>query len=218
MSIARISLGEVTGVAISAVRLHVNTLVACVFFTTKIITPFGVRVAYSLACIHVGTRRVFLSPPTYHPDDRWVRQQARNALMWLDDQGLEARFLIHDRDTKFSTRFRCLFKSADVRCVRTPLLAPDANAFAKAWIGALKRECLSHFLCFSLGHLDYISQQYVRFFNEHRPHQGLGNLTIPTAAHSPPAGTTSREARLPERIRCQRFLGGLLRHYYRAAA
>ena len=200
------------------IRLHVNTLVACDFFTTNIITPFGIRVAYSLAFIHVGTRKVLLSPPAYHPDDRWVQQQARNALMWLDDQGLGARFLIHDRDSKFSTKFRCLFKSADIRCLRTPLLAPDANAFAEAWIGACKREALNHFLCFSLGHLDHIGQEYVRYFNNHRPHQGLGNLTIPTAAHGPPAEPPSQAAPPAHRIRCQRFLGGLLRHYYRAAA
>jgi putative transposase len=200
------------------IRLHVNTLVACDFFTTNIITPFGVRVAYSLAFIHVGTRKVFLCPPTYHPDDCWVQQQARNALMWLDEQGIKARLLIHDRDTKFSIRFRRLFKSADIRCVRTPLLAPDANAFAEAWIGALKRECLSHFLCFSLGHLDHIGREYVRFHNEHGPHQGLDNQTIPTAAHGPPAIAPLQAAPPLHRIRCQRFLGGLPRHYYRTAA
>ena len=85
--------------------------------------------------------------------------------MWLDENQIRARFLIHDRDTKFSAGFRRLFGDADIRCLRTPLLAPDANAFAEAWIGALKRECLNDFLCFSLGHLDHISQGYVRFFN-----------------------------------------------------
>ena len=109
------------------IRLHVNTLVACDFFTKNVITPFGVRVAYCLAFIHVGTRKVFLSPPTYHPDDRWVQQQGRNMMMWLEDQQLGARFLIHDRDTKFSAAFRCLFKSDGIRCLRTPLLAPDAK-------------------------------------------------------------------------------------------
>ena len=90
------------------IRLHVNTFVACDFFTKNVITPFGVRIAYCLAFIHVGTRKVFLSPPTYHPDDRWVQQQGRNMIMWLEDQHLEARFLIHDRDTKFSAAFRHL--------------------------------------------------------------------------------------------------------------
>jgi putative transposase len=134
------------------IRLHVNTLVACDFFTRSVITPLGVRIAYCLAFIHVGTRKVFLSPSTYHPHDRWIQQQGRNLMMWLEEQRLEARFLIHDRDSKFSAAFRRLFRNAGIRCLRTPPLAPDANAFAEAWIGALKRECLNHFLCFSLGH------------------------------------------------------------------
>ena len=137
-------------------------------------------------------------------------------MMWLEDQQLGARFLIHDRDTKFSAAFRRLFKSDGIRCLRTPLLAPDANAFAEAWIGAFKREALDYFLCFGLSHLNHIGQSYVRFFNGHRPHQGLGNLTVPAAAAGPPEEFESA----PEvgRIRCERFLGGLLRHYYRVAA
>ncbi len=200
------------------IRLHVNTLVACDFFTKNVITLLGARTAYSLAFIHVGTRKVFLSPPTYHPDDRWVQQQGRNLMMWLEDQQLEARFLIHDRDTKFSAAFRRLFSSSDIRCLRTPRLAPDANAFAEAWIGGVKRECLNHFLCFGLRHLDHIGQEYVRFFNEHRPHQGLGNRTLPDAAVGRPEELPSDPAPEIGQIRCERFLGGLLRHYYRTAA
>ncbi|HUU98097.1 MAG TPA: integrase core domain-containing protein [Phycisphaerae bacterium] len=161
---------------------------------------------------------MFLSPATYHPDERWIKQQGRNLMMWLDEHQLQARFLIHDRDTKFTTGFRRLFKSAGIRCLRTPLLAPDANACSEAWIGALKRECLDHFLCFSLGHLDHIGQSYVRFFNEHRRHQGLGNRTVPAAAMGPPEELPSNPLPAVGKIRCRRFLGGLLRHYYRAAA
>jgi putative transposase len=199
-------------------RLHMNTLVACDFFTKAVITPFGVRLAYSLAFIHLGTRKVFLSPPTYHPQEQWVQQQARNLMMWLEDQQLEARFLIHDWDSKFSAAFRALVRSAGIRPLRTPKLAPDANAFCEAWIGALKREALDYFLCFSLSHLDHIAQEFVRFHNAYRPHQGLGNRTIPAAAHGPPAEPRSQAAPPSHRIRCQCFLGGLLRHYYREAA
>jgi len=75
------------------IRLHLGTLMACDFFTKNVITPLGVRVAYCLAFIHVGTRKVFLSPPTYHPHEQWVQQQGRNAMMWMEEQQLEARFL-----------------------------------------------------------------------------------------------------------------------------
>jgi putative transposase len=200
------------------IRLHVNTLVACHFFTKSVITPVGVRLAFCLAFIHIGTRKVFLSPASYPPDERWIKQQGRNLMMWLEEEQLEVRFLIHDRDGKFSSGFRSLFKSASIRCLRTPLLAPDANAFAEAWIGALKQECLDYFLCFGLGHLDHIGQEYVRFFNTHRPHQGLGNQTLPAARAGPPTGPTADDAPEPGSVRCRRFLGGLLRHYYRPAA
>ncbi len=107
-------------------------------------------------------------------------------MMWLDDEGLEARFLIHKRDTKFSRGVDNFLRSAGIQFVRTPVLAPDANAFPETWIGRFKHACLDHFLCFSLGHLHHIGQDYVRFYNQHRPHQGLGNRTLPAAATGPP--------------------------------
>ncbi len=200
------------------IRLHVNTLVACDFFSKRVITPLGVRLAYCLAFIHIGTWKVLLSTATYHPDDRWIKQQGRNLLMWLDEQQLGARFLIHDRDSRFTAGFRQLFKNAGIRCLRTPLLAPDASAFAEAWIGALKRGTLNYFLCFSLSHLDHIGQEYVRFFNEPRPHQGLGSQTLPAARAGPPEEPAIDDTPAIGRVRCQRFLGGLLRHYFRDAA
>jgi putative transposase len=221
-------------------RLHMNTLVACDFFTKSVLTPIGPRLAFSLAFIHLGTRKVFLSPATYHPNDCWVKQQARNVMMWLDGQQLRAEFILHDRDTKFSSAFDRLVRSAGIQRIRTPLLAPNANAFAESWIGSFKRECLNHFLCFSLGHLDHIKREFAAFHNTHRPHQGLGNLTVPEAARGQPeaatalyaatgppekvAGPRTRSPSLkdadplePGDVRCRRFLGGLLRHYYRAA-
>lgn len=138
--------------------------------------------------------------------------------MWLEERQLEARFLIHDRDSKFSSAFRQLFRCAGIRCLRTTLLAPDANAYSEAWIGGLKRECLNYFLCFSLGHLDHIAQGFVQFHNGFRPHQGVGNRTLPAAAAGPAEELVSNSVPKVGKIRCRRFLGGLLRHYYRAAA
>jgi putative transposase len=196
-------------------RLHMNTLVACDFVTKNVVTPLGTHTAYCLFFIHLGTRRVFMCPATYYLDQQWMTQQARNAQMWMDEEGIDARFLLRDRDTKFAPAFDRLFTGTGIRIVKAPVQAPDANAFAESWIGSLKRECLDHFLCFSRRHLDYILGEYTRFHNRHRPHQGLGNRTLTAALGNDPP--------LPERsesdsIRCQRFLGGLLRHYYRAAA
>jgi len=139
--------------------------------------------------------------------------------MWLDDQGVQSRFLLHDRDTKFTAGFDELFRGIGTQIVKTPVQAPNANAYAEAWVGSLKRECLDYFLCFGLGHLDHVAQTYVAFHNAHRPHQGLGNRTLAAAARGDPADSQMLTAVADlGHIRCRRFLGGLLRHYYRAAA
>lgn len=83
-------------------------------------------------------------------------QQARNLLMWLEDQGLDASHLIHDRDTKFTKSFDHLLYSTGIQIVKSPVMAPNANAFAESWIATLKRECLNYFACFSLRHADHI--------------------------------------------------------------
>ena len=139
------------------IRLHMNTIVACDFFTKSVITPLGTKLAYQLMFIHLGTRRVFVSPPTYSPTDGWVQQQGRNVMTWLDENQIEARFLIRDRDTKFTLQFDRVLRSRGVRSVRSPRLAPDANAFAESWIGRFKHECLNHFLCFGIDHLAHIT-------------------------------------------------------------
>ncbi len=149
-------------------------------------------------------------------------QQAGNVQMWLDDEGIEARFLLRDRDTKFTAAFDRLFRDLGTRIVKTPVKAPNANAYAESWVGSLKRECLNYFVCFGLGHLDHILGEYIYFFNRHRPHQGLGNRPISISlGEKGDVGATARLDDYPggeSAIRCKRLLGGLLRHYYRAAA
>ena len=77
--------------------------------------------------------------------------------MWLEDEGLEARFLVHDGDAKFSAHFRESWRP-EVRCLRTPPRSPTANSYAESFIGTLKHECLNHFVCFSLQQLDRIGR------------------------------------------------------------
>ncbi len=141
-------------------------------------------------------------------------QQARNLSQWLDEQGIEARFLLHDRDCKFPLRFDACFEAAGVQIVKTPVAAPNANAFAESWIGRAKAECLNHFVCFGLAHLDHIAQTFVRFYNEHRPHQGKGNRILRLTSHPPLQETASALGVVHRR----EFLGGLLNHYCREAA
>ncbi len=196
-------------------RLHMNTLVACDFFTKSVWTPIGSRTAYCLFFIHLKSRRVFMCSATYHPNGQWMMQQARNVQMWMEDQKIEPRFLLRDRDAKFTLVFDTLFNDVGIRIVKSPVQGPNANAFAESWIGSLKRECLDHFTCFSRKHLDHILREYVRFYNRYRPHQGLNNRPLAVAGGNDPAPPEQPES---DPIRCERFLGGLLRHYYRAAA
>jgi putative transposase len=136
-------------------------------------------------------------------------------MMWAEDQGIDLQFVIHDRDTKFAASFNMLFETTGAKIVRSPIQAPIANCYAESWIGTLKRECLNHFFCFSLKHLDHIVQTYVGYYNTLRPHQSLGNLPLGQAHHPPPNLPLASDIGLVHR---RALLGGLLNHYERKAA
>ncbi len=189
---------------------HTNVMVATDFFCKAVWTPFGKRLAYVLVFIHLGSRKITLSPATFHPTNEWMQQQARNTLMWIEEEGLGSKFLIHDHDTKFTAAFDELFRQVGTIRVTTPYQAPIANCYAESWIGSFKRECLNHLLCFSLGQLDFITAAYAHYHNYLRPHQGLDNVPPGAVGRSPPCPTGH--------IGRQRILGGLLNHYCRKAA
>jgi putative transposase len=196
------------------IAVHMNVMVACDFFCKTVWTPLGKHVAYVLTFVHLGSRKVFTSPSTLNPTDEWMQQQARNGSMWAEEEGIDIRFLIHDRDTKFTDAFDEHFRGHRRGPVLTPYGAPIAYCFAESWIGSLKRECLNLLFCFSLRQLDYIVQTYVDYHNKFRPHQALGNRPV-GAGEDPSPEVTEIEG---ESIRCKRWLGGLLNHYYRRAA
>ncbi|HAU37499.1 MAG TPA: integrase [Phycisphaerales bacterium] len=196
------------------IAIHMNVMVACDFFCKTVWTPLGKHMAYVLTFVHLGSRKVFVSPSTLNPTDEWMQQQARNASMWADEEGIDVRFLIHDRDTKFTEAFDEHFKRDRGGPVLTPYGAPVANCFAESWIGSLKRECLNLLFCFSLRQLDHVVQTYADYHNKFRPHQSLGNRPV-GVLEDPAPQEAPAEVGL---IRRQRWLGGLLNHYYRQAA
>jgi putative transposase len=113
--------------------------------------------------------------PTRNPDSAWVTQQARNIAAALEDQRTPVRFLIRDRDTKFTRPFDAVFEaSGPTRIVCTPIRAPNANAHAERWVGSVPAECLDWTLIRGRRHLERVLRDYAEHFNGHRPHRGLG--------------------------------------------
>ena len=159
--------------------------------------------------IEHGARRVHLAGITAHPTGAWVTQQARNLLMDLGDHAEQFRFLIRDRDGKFTAAFDAVFAGADIRIIRTPVRAPRANAIAERFIGTLRRECLDHLLITGPRHLAAVLQEFVEHYNTHRPHRSLDQHP-PAGRTPPPSGATVRPLRRDR-------LGGLVHEYVQVA-
>jgi transposase InsO family protein len=162
-----------------------------------------------LIVIEHGTRRVHIAGITAHPSGAWATQQARNLLLDLGDHATRFRFLIRDRDSKFTAAFDAVFAGADIGIIRTPVRAPRANAIAERWIGTLRRECLDHLLITGPRHLAAVLQEYLAHYNTHRPHRSLHQF--PPASRTPPPCQASVRPLRRDR------LGGLVHEYVQVA-
>jgi putative transposase len=167
------------------------------------------RRLYVLVVIEHGRRRVHLAGITAHPTGGWVAQQARNLLMDLGDRAEQFRFLIRDRDSKFTATFDAVFAGADIGVIRTPVRAPRANAITERFIGTLRRECLDHLLITGPRHLAAVLQEFVEHYNTHRPHRSLDQ--------HPPAGSTPLPSGPVIRPLRRDRLGGMLHEYVHVA-
>jgi putative transposase len=186
-------------------RAQATSIVACDFFTVE--TLF-LRRYYVLFFIAHASRRVWLAGCTKNPTGAWVTQQARN--LGLDFSELGVRFLIRDRDRKYSVPFDEVFRSEGVRIVKTPVRAPKANAIAERFVRTVRGECLDWLLILNRRHLERVLRVYVDHYNRERPHRAL-DLRPPEPderAQGSPVGEIHRRDRL----------GGLIHEYYRAAA
>jgi putative transposase len=196
-------------------RRQAASILECDFLTVD--TVFLKRF-YILFFIELASRRVHLAGVTSKPDGPWVTQQARNLVMRLDDEGVRARFLIRDRDSKFTRGFDEVFRTADICVIRAPVRAPRARAHAERWVGSLRRECLDRLLILGRRHLEHVVDAYAKHYNEHRPHRSLGQQ--PPLANPPPMidDRTPISEPLPlNRLRRRDRLGGLLHEYELAA-
>jgi putative transposase len=187
-------------------RAQAASIVACDFFTVETVS---LRRYYVLFFIELSSRRVHLAGASAHPNGRWVAQQARN-LSFSGALG-NARFLIHDRDSKFVVAFDEVFRSDDIRVILTPPRAPQANAYAERFVRTARAECLDWLLILGPHQLDRVLRVFTDQYNRERPHRALGRC--PPAPPQPtrppdPAAAIKRRDRL----------GGLVHEYYRAAA
>jgi putative transposase len=139
-------------------RAHAESIIACDFFT---VDTLWLGRLYVLFFLELGSRRVHLAGCTAKPDGRWIAQQARQLAWSFPERVTPLRFLIHDRDNKFSRAFDDFFRSEAVEIIRTPFRAPQANAFAERWVGAVRRACLDWLLIVSRGQLQRALHVYV---------------------------------------------------------
>jgi putative transposase len=194
------------------IRAHAADVLACDFFTVDTVL---LRRLYVLEFMRLGSRRIEYMAVTRHPDGPWVTQQARNLMIDLEDRGQPAHFLIHDRDAKFSRSFDAVLQAADVRVIRTPVRAPNANAHIERWVGTVRRECLDRLLIFNRRQLERVLGVFGRHYNEHRPHRTLAlqppDMTAtPSTRGDPPTPATA--------IRRRDLLGRLIHEYEAIAA
>jgi transposase InsO family protein len=157
--------------------------------------------------ISLATRRIEYVACTANPNGDWVAQQARNLVMQLGEQQ-PFRFLVHDRESKFSHAFDEVFRTEGIRVIRTPVQAPNANAHAERWVRTVRNDCLDRILILGRRHLEHVLRVYRQHYNEHRPHRAL-RLMPPDGRDPTPLETTAR-------LRRRDLLGGLI-HEYEAA-
>ena len=142
-------------------RAHASSMIACDFFCVETLCLGRL---YVLFFIELGTRRVQLAGCTPNPDGAWTVQQARQLAWSLPERSEPIRFLIHDRDSKFSQAFDEVFRSEGVEIIRTPFRAPNANAFAERWVGTVRRDCLDWLLIVSRRQLERVLCVYVEHY------------------------------------------------------
>jgi putative transposase len=202
-------------------KMHAATLWQCDFCAKKVLTVKAFRDLFLLVFLHVETRRLFIAPSSFHPDEAWVKQQAETFLKHAQETGLGAVMLMHDRDTKFTSSFDEVLESGGLKVVKTAYRSPNTVAFVERFIQTLQQEVLGYFIVFGEQHMDHIVSEALAYYPEERPHHAKDNDPLVPAV----APTKSKQTKgvspdvVPvSQITCRERIGGLLKHYSRKAA
>jgi len=175
---------------------------ACDFFT---VTTATLRTYYVFMVLEISTRRIRFWNVSASPDGAWVAQQFRNLSVVSDDL---PRYLIHDRDDKFTAHADALLTAADTEVVRLPARSPDLNGYIERCIRTLREECLDRIIILNERHLRWVLGEFIRYYNRRRPHRSL-QLHVPEGPRDYP-----RQGLIARR----QILRGLVNDYCRKAA
>jgi putative transposase len=193
------------------IKMHAETLWQCDFFSKRVFSRLGFRQLFAMVFINVATRKVWVSPATRNPTEVWVEEQAKAFIEHASANGLSVDLVTRDNDQIYKKGFDRVMTEAGARPRRLALRAPNTNVYVERFIQTIQVECMDHFLVFGEKHFDYLVREYVEHYHEERPHQGLENRLV--NGEPPPSLPVSNGE-----LHCRSRLGGLLRHYYRAAA
>jgi putative transposase len=193
----------------SFLQAHWDVLASVDFTTIEVWTKGGLVTVYLLFVMELATRRVHLAGGTANPDEPWMLQVSRN-LTDAEDGFLHGKkYLLIDRDTKFSEAFRVTLEQAGVKGVRLPPRSPNLNPNIERFMQALKEECLDRMIFFGESSLQAAVVSFLAHYHAERNHQGLGNRLLEPDEE---VGRTKGE------VVCRERLGGMLRYYYKQAA
>jgi putative transposase len=187
-------------------RNHAQAIVACDFF---IVVTASFRVLYVFVLMEVGTRRIAHFNVAAHPAAAWTLQQFREVV--TGDQPY--RFVLHDRDSIYSSDLDSVLKAMDLKILKTPFQAPQANAFCERLIGTVRRECLDFLIPLNERHLRGLLKEWIAHYNRGRPHSGLGPGIPDLGSGHQRAKPCGHHVPIDRQVVAKAILGGLHHEY-----